>query len=54
MFDKWAQRLVATAILIAAIALLVGQGTYAWKEITSLKPLAQQLPPQLPQQLPKR
>jgi hypothetical protein len=53
MFDKWAQRLIATAFLVAAIALLVGQGTYAWKEITSLKPLAQAQQPQQPQ-LPKR
>jgi len=37
MFDKWAQRLVATAILISALALLVGQGSYAWKEIASVK-----------------
>jgi hypothetical protein len=37
MFDKWAQRLVATAIVIAALALLIGQGSYAWKEVSSLK-----------------
>jgi hypothetical protein len=54
MFDKWAQRLIATAILIAAIALLIGQGTYAWKEITSLKPLAQAQQPQLPKRLNMR
>jgi hypothetical protein len=36
MFDKWAQRLVATAILIAAIALLIGQGSYAYKEVATM------------------
>jgi hypothetical protein len=42
MADKWAQRLIATAILIAAVALLVGTGSFAWKEVASIKaPFAQ-------------
>jgi hypothetical protein len=34
--DTWAQRLVAVAILLASISLLVGTGTYAYKELASL------------------
>ena len=35
--DTWAQRLVAIAFLISSIALLVGTGTYAYKELQTLQ-----------------
>ena len=34
--DTWAQRLVAVAILLASISLLLGSGTYAYKELATL------------------
>ena len=38
--DVWTQRLVAVALVIAAVALLVGSMTYAYKEVASLQPAA--------------
>ena len=35
--DLWTQRLVAVALVIAAVALLVGSMTYAYKEVASLQ-----------------
>ena len=35
--DPWAQRLVGIAFLISSIALLVGTGTYAYKELLTLQ-----------------
>jgi hypothetical protein len=35
--DTWAQRLVAIAILLASVSLLVGTGTYAYKEVATLQ-----------------
>jgi hypothetical protein len=35
-YDTWAQRLVASAIVIASIALLVGTFAFAYTEVASL------------------
>jgi len=34
--DMWTQRLVAVALLIASISFLIGTGTYAYKELSTL------------------
>lgn len=35
-WDVWAQRLVATAILLTSVALLVGAGAFAYSEVASV------------------
>lgn len=35
-YDTWAQRLVASAIVIASIALLVGTFAFAYTEVASV------------------